>query len=168
MSPKRFKPTRLSTTLCSTWRVFTSRSKTRSCCSREDIRHAFGCSTGLLGLVAQCVVYGCPYYCLHYILAKFQIHPKSAECRVQPPDCPPDSLTFSRTFLPGVSNSRTSSKNPSFPGFQKRQFRPIFYQCFHPKLGPNRSNPGNGGVTRGCPRLPSSLGTCSVSVSVKY
>jgi hypothetical protein len=24
----------------------------------------------------------------------------------------------------------------AFPGFQKRQFRPIFYQYFHPKLGP--------------------------------
>jgi hypothetical protein len=129
----------LSTTLCRTRRVFTSRSKTRSCCSREDIRHAFGCSTGLLGLVAQYVVYGCPYYCLHYILAKFQIHPKSAECRVQPPDSPPDSLTFSRTFLPGVSNSRTSSRvQPQFsrvmskfgsqpePGLHVTILRPLF------------------------------------------
>jgi len=34
-------------------------------------------------------------------------------------------------------------ENTSFPGFQKRQFGPIFDRCFLPKLRPNRSNPVN-------------------------
>ena len=39
-------------------------------------------------------------------------------------------------------------ENTSFPGFQKRQFGPIFDRCFRPKLRPNRSNPGGVALIR--------------------
>jgi hypothetical protein len=70
-------------------------------------------SSGLLG-PSQCVpmdtgIVSVVQYIYILWAAQFQIYLKSVVCRVQLLDLPPDSRTFSRTFLLGVSNSRMTS-----------------------------------------------------------
>jgi hypothetical protein len=56
-------------------------------------------------------------------------------------------LKFVECALPNSDTQvARQTENSLFPGFQKEQFDHIFYRNFHPKLRPNLSNPGHGGV----------------------